>query len=98
MYGYCNMPPWWGMPPMNYPYPPQGPPTKSSIKEMIREWKAWDRFNKQREEDKKKKDNDKKPKGPNIDAFYVFIFMTAASPVVGSIVTALKDFIVAHLQ
>lgn len=99
MNGYFNVPPWWGYPPMFPPYPSNTPPEGTSIKKMIREWKAWEKFNKERqEEDKKKKDEKNKSKPPSMDGFYVFLFMTAASPIVGPIITALKDFIVSHLQ
>jgi hypothetical protein len=100
MNGYYNTPPWWGYPPMYPGFPPMNTPPSDgmTLKKMIREWRAWEKFNKQRMEEEKKKKDEKKPQGPQLKAWEVFIIMTALSPVIGPVLSRLKDMLLAHLQ
>jgi len=82
------------------PFPPATPASgdNMSIKKLIREWRAWEKFNKQRQEEDKKKKEEKKPPGPQLKSWEVFVLMTALSPIIGPMVNALKDYVVQHLQ
>ena len=82
---YPNTPPWPGYWP---PYPTFVPPNggcndRNSIKERIKEMKAWAKFMKADEEEKKKKASKPPPGGPS--SFEVFAIMSLLSPIIGPI-------------